>query len=71
MSEFNFDNLFTTGGFLAIAAAIVQFIAIPAVREFLCREQKSIDKIKSRRDKEPEKTVDTFTHVITQNPEKH
>ena len=67
MSEFNFDNLFTAGGFLAISAAIVKYIAKPAVREFLCREQKNIDEILLKRNKKPEKTVDTFTHVIHKN----
>ena len=64
MFEFNFGNLFTATGFLAIAAAIVKFIAIPAVREFLCREQKNIDEIELKWNKKPEKTVDTFNHVI-------
>ena len=64
MFEFNFDNLFTATGFLAIAAAIVKFIGIPAVREFLCREKKNIDEITLERKKKPEKTVDTFNHVI-------
>ena len=40
MFEFNFDNLFTAGGFIAIAAAIVKFIAIPAVREFFVPREK-------------------------------
>ena len=64
MFEFNFGNLFTATGFLAIAAAIVKFIAIPAVREFLCREKENIDEIVLKRNEEPEKTVDTFNHMI-------
>ena len=64
MFEFNFDNLFTAGGFLAIVAAIVKYIAKPAVREFLCREKKNINEIVLKRNEKSEKTVDTFNHVI-------
>ena len=64
MFEFNFGNLFTATGFLAIAAAIVKIIAIPAVREFLCREKENIDEIVLKRNEDPEKTVDTFNHMI-------
>ena len=64
MFEFNFNNLFTVAGFLAIAVVIVNFIVRPAVRKFLCREQKNIGAIVLKRNEKPEKTVDTFTHVI-------
>ena len=61
MSEFNFNNLFTTGGFFAIVAAIVKFIAIPAVQEFLCREKENIDEIVLKRNEEPEKRLTLST----------